>query len=169
MRSFSLSGYGKLIGEAGWDAGLIKQALPNLSFVELIAPRAELVGEIGLGQTYTYSNGGKMYLFASNNPSATITVSTTLFGNIRIEAEIGLRAKGWTADALEGAEDIIQSASDAYYEVYENIVDFFGTITGQKVTRKRRPEFEIKKEVKWEFNVVLAHFEHPLPSFVIRI
>ena len=169
MRSFSLSGYGKLIGEAGWDAGLIKQALPDLSFVELIAPRAELVGEIELGQTYTYSNGGKMYLFASNNPSATITVSTTLFGNIRIEAEIGLRAKGWTADALEGAEDIIQSASDAYYEVYENIVDFFGTITGQKVTRKRRPEFEIKKEVKWEFNVVLAHFEHPLPSFVIRI
>ncbi|MFO1002106.1 MAG: calcium-binding protein [Planctomycetaceae bacterium] len=169
MQSFMLKGYGKLIGEAGWDAGLIMDAMPDLSFVELVAPRAELVGEIGVGQTYTYSNGGKMYLFASDSPAATITVTSSLFGSIRIEAEIGIRAKGWTADALEGAEDIIQTASDAYYEVYENIVDFFGTITGQKVTRKRRPEFEIKKEVKWEFNLPLAHFERPLPAYVIRI
>ncbi len=110
-----------------------------------------------------------MYLFASNNPAATVTVQTTLFGSIRIEAEVGLRAKGWTSDVLEGAEKIIESASDAYYDFYENIVDFLGTITGQKVTRKRRPEVEIKKEVKWEFNVELAYFEHALPSFVIRI
>jgi hypothetical protein len=168
LQSFSLTGYGKLIGEAGWDAGQITEALPELSFIEIVAPRAELVGEIGLAQTYTFSASGKLYLFASNSVTPTLSVKTTLFGAIRIEAEIGIRAKGWTEDLLEGADEIVESAADAYYEVYENVVDFLGTITGQKVKRQRRPETEIKKEYKKEFSVLLADFERS-STRVIRI
>lgn len=168
LRSFSLKGYGKLIGEAGWDAGQIADALPNLSFIELVAPRAELVGEIGVAQTYTYSNGGKTYLFGPNQVTPTLTVDTTLFGALRIEAELGIRAKGWLSDYLDDAEQILESAADAYFTVYEDILNLIGTIVGQKAKRVRRPEVEIKKEVNWEFMVLIADFDRT-QSRVFRI
>ena len=169
LREFTLDLAGWLEVGTGWKSNAeIQEALSIKNIVEIKDLELGVVGRIGLQQTWSLANeGGKLYVFEANGVKARLEVQNTLTGELAFQANISITASGWTAEIIDGANEVLEDAAQVYHTVETFGKKVWGTITGTSYRKERRPEWEIQKEVSFNESFILVNIHHDFQTTIM--
>jgi hypothetical protein len=149
----------------------LKEVIGSINVIEITKidpPRIE--GEITINQSWVLNNSGeKMYVFASPSIAPELRIEHSLIGTLMFKGGIGVKAVGWAGDIIDGANEVLENAAEAYTEIVNLLKDIWGFVTGHQVERIRKPEWEIEKTVEWKLDFRIASYEYRFPAIYVRM